>query len=49
MNPSMEKIFDTTKKALFRNNKIAKINEMYLNLYVEIEIGMKSWELLLNK
>lgn len=30
MNPSLERIFYTTKKALLRNKKIAKINEMYL-------------------
>lgn len=28
MNPSLERIFSTTKKALARNKKIAKINEM---------------------
>ena len=29
MNPSLELIFEKTKKSLGRNNKIAKINEMY--------------------
>lgn len=28
MNPSLEKIFSTTKKSLARNKKIAKINEV---------------------
>lgn len=41
MNPSLERIFSTTKKALARNKKMAKINEMYILWYPVIETGMK--------
>lgn len=38
MNPSLEKIFSTTKKALARNKKIAKINEVYQSISYNIGI-----------
>lgn len=43
MDPALQQIFEVTKYALIRNNKISKLNEMYNRFNSGIKIETKSF------